>query len=211
MSQTAWTLVSVFLIVALFRPLEAILTTLTDRFLFQKKYDYKDAMKKFAAELVTELKLSKLVHRIAQVLTETLRLTHCSVVLYESALRGYRVSSSIGLGKPAEVMLEMNHPFIGLCSRSQSLLTKEHVQKEIPNGEVKEVFDVLKMELCIPLIFRKELVGFIGLGKKKSDEEYTQEDKELLATLISQGAIAINNAVLFAEAEHQQKRFHVRK
>ena len=198
-------LISAILIIALYDPIKQFLINITDRFLFQKKYDYKEAIRKFTAELITELQLSKLVQRIAKVLTDTLRVTHCAVVLHEHALRAYRVSTSTGLAQPSEVMLEMNHPFIGLCTKSQTLLTREQVQKEIPNGEVKKVFDLLKMELCIPLIFRKELVGFISLGKKKSDEEYTEEDKELLSTLINQGAIAINNAVLFAEAEHQQK------
>lgn len=199
------TLLSAVLIVSLYRPLETLLLNLTDRFLFQKKYDYKEVIQKLSEELVTELRLEKLVQRIATVLKDSLKIENCSVVLISQATHSYQVHASEGIASPSPSSFDVEHPFILMLRKNPQILTKEQFKgKGGPDSGTQEVFRSLGMELCVPLMLRKDLVGFISLGKKKSDEDYTQEDKVLLSALIRQGAIAINNAILFAEAEQKQ-------
>ena len=51
----------------------------------------------------------------------------------------------------------------------------------------------------MPLIVNKELIGIVKLGNKRSDEEYTQDDLDILLPLSKTLAIAISNAKLFEE------------
>ena len=62
-----------------------------------------------------------------------------------------------------------------------------------------EDMNKLKLEIAIPLIVHEEMTGILTLGKKKSDEEYTQDDMDILIPLARTLAIAISNAEMFVE------------
>jgi len=57
----------------------------------------------------------------------------------------------------------------------------------------------LNARLCLPMDVHDELIGVLCLGKKKSDEDYTQDDLDILLPLARTLAIAISNAKLFDE------------
>jgi signal transduction histidine kinase len=63
----------------------------------------------------------------------------------------------------------------------------------------------LNAVLLIPLIHQNELIGLLTLGKKKSDEEFTQEELSFLPTLAGQVATALSNASLYDEAVKRRK------
>ncbi len=54
--------------------------------------------------------------------------------------------------------------------------------------------EALNAEIALPLIFEETLNGFIVLGEKRSGDLFIQEDVDLLETLSSQSALAIENA-----------------
>ena len=49
------------------------------------------------------------------------------------------------------------------------------------------------------MIVHEKIIGILSLGKKKSDEDYTQDDLDILLPLARTLAIAISNAKLFVE------------
>jgi serine phosphatase RsbU (regulator of sigma subunit)/anti-sigma regulatory factor (Ser/Thr protein kinase) len=58
------------------------------------------------------------------------------------------------------------------------------------------------IKMTIPLVSQGELVGLLNLGARRSDQEYSSDDRRLLNTLASQAAPAIRVAQL---AREQQK------
>ena len=68
----------------------------------------------------------------------------------------------------------------------------------IPDS-IQEIIDKLSAELIIPMVLHEEVMGILSMGKKKSDEEYTQDDLDILLPLAKTLAIAISNAKLFVE------------
>ncbi|HKQ32476.1 MAG TPA: ATP-binding protein, partial [Thermodesulfobacteriota bacterium] len=67
-------------------------------------------------------------------------------------------------------------------------------------------FGRLNSSLIIPLFFKKQLIGFIALGEKKSGLSYTSRDVKLLKLLANQSAIAIENALAFKLVEDYAKK-----
>ncbi len=59
--------------------------------------------------------------------------------------------------------------------------------------------------LLVPLHGSGQLLGFLALGDKLSEEPYTPEDRELLMSVTEQCAIALENVRLFAQLADQQK------
>jgi len=64
---------------------------------------------------------------------------------------------------------------------------------------IQEIIDKLNTELIVPMILHNEVIGILTMGQKKSDEEYTQDDLDILLPLARTLAIAISNAKLFDE------------
>jgi polar amino acid transport system substrate-binding protein len=133
------------------RPIKDFLSGITDRYLFQKRYSYKELLKTFTAEVLTVLELDKLTKLTAEKLREIIRLESCEIVL----------------------------------SSEKSIKAKE-------GG------------LVVPLVLKDRRIGSLVLGKKKSDESYTQDDMDILLPLARTLAIAISNAELFSELSKAQ-------
>lgn len=75
--------------------------------------------------------------------------------------------------------------------------------------ELMNEFKRFEACLFIPLFFKKELIGFIALGDKKSGLTYTSSDITLLRLLANQSAIAIENALAFKLVEDYAKKLEV--
>lgn len=66
-------------------------------------------------------------------------------------------------------------------------------------------FAGLNASLIVPLVYQNQVIGSLNLGEKKSGKAYNREDIELLRTIASQGAVAIENARLFQENLEKQR------
>lgn len=145
---------SVFVVTIMLRPLENFLVTVTDKYLFQKKYDYKDLLKTFMSEVLTVLEIDKLVMLTKEKLEKTMKLEYCGIII-----------------------------------------TDKDDKNIVYNSEIK---------LKIPITLNDKAIGALLLGKKKSDEEYTKDDIDILQSLTKTLGIAISNAKLFDELARTQ-------
>lgn len=148
---------SALIVIFALRPLEAFLVNATDKYLFQKKYDYKELLKTFAGEVLTVLDLQKLINLTEGKLVDIIKISSAEVLLFD-----------------------------------------ENKQEKLDG------IDKLSAELIIPLVLHNEVIGKLSLGKKKSDENYTQDDLDILLPLARTLAIAISNAKLFDELSKTQ-------
>lgn len=72
---------SVIIVTLTLRPLENFLVNATDKYLFQKKYDYKELLKTFASEVLSVLELDKLIKLTEEKLAEIMKLEYCKIVI----------------------------------------------------------------------------------------------------------------------------------
>ena len=86
------------------------------------------------------------------------------------------------------------------CCRELNEITDALILDEGSQVQKKEkFFDLLSSfhtKIWIPFVVDSNLRGGIGLGDKLSGDSYTQDDQELLSTMSTQGAVAIENARL---------------
>lgn len=198
--RTAGLIISGIVIILTMRRIENFLINVTDKYLFQKKYDYKELLKTFTAEVLTVLELDRLVDLTVSKLTDIVKLDSCAVLLFNEEKQQFEVASSqnvkdksVTLVKPDSIVtfMEETHGYI---------LAKELLQKKIFIPEaVQEIIDKLNAELIIPMIVHEKVIGILSLGKKKSDEDYSQDDLDILLPLARTLAIALSNAELFVE------------
>jgi len=192
-------IISGIIIIVSLRRIENFLVNITDKFLFQKKYDYKDLLKTFTGEVLTVLNLGKLVKLTVDKLSDIIKIQSCGILLMNKERNRYELVASSGIGRK-NVNLGTENTLATFLSRTRAYLSVKHQGKDsvLPLKIIKDM-NALKLELAIPLVAHDELIGILTLGKKKSDENYTQDDMDILLPLARTLAIAISNAEMFDE------------
>jgi signal transduction histidine kinase len=74
----------------------------------------------------------------------------------------------------------------------------------------QDVFDILDVELLVPILFGVDLLGIIAVGRKLTSERLGPDERQLLRTLANQSAIAIENAKAFDEIAQLNKTLEAR-
>ncbi|MFH1593344.1 MAG: ATP-binding protein [Candidatus Omnitrophota bacterium] len=192
---------SIAIIVLILRPLENILVRATERFLFQKKYDYKELLKTFTTEVLTVLDKDVLVHSTVDKLSNIVKIQSCGILLLNSAKNEFDLIASLGMDRGSEkISLGPHNTLITFLEKTKAYLSTKHQGKDspLPKNIVQDM-NKLKLELAIPLVIHDDMIGILTLGKKKSDEDYTQDDMDILLPLARTLAIAISNAMVLDE------------
>lgn len=197
---------SVIVIILILRPLERFLISVTDKFLFQKKYDYRELLKAFSTEVLTTFDKATLYKAIVNKLVDVVKIESASLMVYNPAKKIYNVVAAVGLNsgwekielKPDNTMIKFVHGTEGYLSVAQKGKASDE------NKAARNKSNIFKMELAIPLNMHQEMIGVLTLGKKKSDQEYTEEDMDILLPLARTIAISISNADMMARLGQAQ-------
>ena len=200
---------SVFVIVLILRPLENFLRSVTDKFLFQKKYDYKHLLKTFSEDVLTVIEFNDLVHLTVNKLAEILKLDNTLLFLYDEDGEQYQLAASVlpENSDKISIVLKENGTLSGYMRKRKKYFMLNGVRKgKKPPPNIMQELQKLETALVIPLTHHGEMVGILSLGKKKSDEEFTQDDIDVLLPLAKTLSIAITNATLFQELSKAQAR-----
>ncbi|MDP3730220.1 MAG: ATP-binding protein, partial [Candidatus Omnitrophota bacterium] len=188
------------IIILSLRRIENFLINITDKYLFQKKYDYRELLKTFTSEVLTVVNLDNLVNLTVDKLTDVVKVNSSAVLLLNEEKQQFDVVVSRNVKDP-KVSLPRPDGIVTFLEQTHGyLLKKELVERRvyIPPS-IQEIIDKLNAELIIPMVLHTEVKGILSLGKKKSDEDYTQDDLDILLPLARTLAIAISNAKLFDE------------
>ena len=191
--------ISGLIIIFTVRRIEDFLINVTDKYLFQKKYDYKELLKTFTTEVLTVLDLNNLTNLTVQKLSNIVKPNSCAILLLDEQTDELKLSSSRGL-KDDKVTLSKQNELVTFLEKSQTYVLKS---QSTPSAKIPDVIlnnmARLEAEMVVPLILHEKFIGMLSLGKKKSDENYTQDDIDILLPLARTLAIAISNAELFDE------------
>jgi len=186
--------ISAALIVLFLRRLDNFLIKVTDKYLFQKKYDYKEVLKTFTTEVLTVLDLNQLVKLTAQKISDIMKIESCGVLLMDEASKDYKLVASHGIGDP-RVTLARENTLTTFLDRTRAYLSTKHQGQDSPLPKrIVDDMNRLNLELAIPIVLHQDMIGILTLGKKKSDEDYAQDDMDILMPLARTLAIAISNA-----------------
>lgn len=218
-----WTYgISLFFIVLGYDPIRNLLVNLTDKYLFQKKYDYQKILKDATKGMSKIESLEHLLGLVIHFVTMKMRVKNCAVMMRRrdhefelGAQRGYEKSF-------LEYRLDDTNPMISYLLREKEAIDMEHVKEYIQEGNRKRVkgeapheydfhaiqltMEELHVACAVPSFLGHDLKSILLIGEKKSGDFFTTEDLSLLFTLAQESAIAIENAKLFDEAVNKSNQ-----
>ncbi len=210
---------ALFIITLSVRPLDNILTRLTDNILFRKKYEYQRTLRKASEGMARVRDLDRLLNLIVRMIVNSVRVTHATISLRDEESSDFVVRASRGRMKKQEGLLKIkrNDPLIERLINEKDVIVREELKDllkaTVSQGGKKDVIrkmegalqemEKLGLAMCVPSFIEGGwLLGFLMLGEKLSGGMYTQEDIDIFATLANQAAIAIDNAQAYEEIKN---------
>lgn len=199
-------LISALIITFTLRPLELWLINTTDRFLFQKKYEYKQILKTFINEVITVLNLDEVVNSTLKLLDQTLHPYTSSIFILNKVEDKYQLYSSRGL-EVKDIIFTSDSKLITFLKNTKDPAVIKQIDGIVGvSPEIAGEIAKLNAVVVLPLMLHNDLIGFISLGKKKSDEDYTKDDLDVLLDLARTESVAVGNAQLLQEAAQSERR-----
>lgn len=204
------TLMNVIALVAIafaFDPIKRKVQDWIDRYFYQERYNYQTALSEFSQELPRLINLDQILTSMVNRISSTMHIEKVAVVICDEKEGCF--SFSKGVDEECCRFDEREDGFLSLLRRTKAPHSLALVAEEPESLTVNEV-DREKIVrsgivLSVPMFLKDRLIGTINVGTKLSGKVYSKEDMELLATVGSQAAIAIENARLHKSEIEKQK------
>ncbi len=202
---------SAFLVIAL-NPLKNRIQDFVDLTFFRKKYDYKRTVEEVSYAMTSLLSLDKIVDKIITIIENTMFASPVLVYIYNQESGTYEAFVKDGSDLPpgADEPIREDSPLVLELNQQKKELFREDLVSDdkykLDSEELLAEFDRFTASLFMPVFFKRQLIGFIVLGDKKSRLSYTSRDVNLLRILANQSAIAIENALAFKLVEDYAKK-----
>lgn len=212
-------------VAALVGPLNNFLINVTDKYLFQKKYDYRRLLKEASREMAAIKSLKKLARTVVAFVTKRGRIKNAATFVYAIDSGLYLLEASRPFIKDSNChTLSEDDALIRELKKLEGPLEIEELKSRIElvkNSSYvedlvacKETMEKFHASAVIPSFYYLEkdrrqsgpvLRSVLLLGQKKSDELYSSEDLDVFFTLAQESATSIENARLY-DADIQKER-----
>ena len=217
MGPIARQILSILIVILLFDPTRTLLTNLTDKFLFQKKYDYHKLLKDASRGMANIESLNHLVGLVLHFVTMKMRVKNAAILMRTHGGTDFTLIGQRGYDKQfLSLSLPEEDPLIEYLRHHKEVIDIERIKEKIEteafqkkrsgaaplydHEAIRDRMTYLQASCCVPSFLGRELNDILLLGDKKSGEYYSVEDLNLLYTLAQESAIAIENARLYDEA-----------
>ncbi len=212
----------IFGAVLFYESLRERLIRVTDRYLFQKRFESERVLRDASRGMTQIESLDRLVKLVVYFSTMRMRVANAGVMLWDGGTESYRTACIRGYGRCCrEPMpdewgpLTDAHPLIRYLSGEREALEAERVREFLATGrglkrhgsrpdydfrEILRKMESLRAVCVIPSFLGPQLRSVLFLGEKKSGESYGARDLDMLYTLAQESSIAVENARLYDEA-----------
>jgi two-component system NtrC family sensor kinase len=193
-------ILAIILGATLFSPLKKLFQSLIDRAFYKRSYKYRKTLLFISKELSRERNLHKLSQSLLESISNALSLRSIALLLPQDDEK----NTFYMLRCKGEFPFTQNkiilHPQI-----YQSLKEKEYlsfysfVDKKELQKKYRELSS-LGFFHFMPLKVEEKMVGCLGMGKKVDNTFLTSDDWDLLTTISSPVALALENAYLYSQS-----------
>ncbi len=167
------------------------------------------ALASLGEEIAESRDFDEMVRSTLHVVLGALGIRRGAVAEYERTAGTLRLVATWGMGEdlPDVVSLDAGRAEL-LSANGGRILPLEDAAalNSLQNGlgaELTAALLALRAVLVVPLAVHGELVGLLALGRKATDEEFTTEEREVIATMARHVGVGIHNHRLLREVEQR--------
>jgi two-component system NtrC family sensor kinase len=181
----------------LFTPLTKLIQSILDRAIYKRSYKYRRTLLSISQEISRERNLQKLSQSILELICNALLVEDIALLLPEEKIPNtFSVLESKGNLPPPRSLVtfdsRLSHEFNNREYLSSfSFAEKTDLQRRFNKISSQGFHHLLSLKV------EKKLIGCLGMGKKRDNTFLSSEDWELLRTISSPIALALENAYLY--------------
>jgi signal transduction histidine kinase len=175
----------------------------TSRFFFRDAYDPAEILSEFNKELVSSAGLTELLHKTSAILGKSLRPEHLTFVVTDrSDPRKIRVLGSLaGSFRDGYELIQRLSQTHDTTSTETVTLTvnvyKKNFKKQLTDNDIAVI-----ARLNTDQESKKELLGCVLLGPRKSGKVYDMQDLQVLDAVANTLVIAMQNALQYEQIQN---------
>ncbi len=196
--------VAALLVVTIFLP-PAIgrIQQLVDRLFFRARYDHLLALNKFTQETRDIGDFPGLANSLVKTVTLAMQADWVSLLLPSSNDKNFVVSMTNPEPSKRDLSILRNSMFIRWLARKNRPLKMQELDfdpyLQAMGDSEREELKNFGAQLFVPLLAKGQVTGILALGPRLVEEDYSQNDIDLLTTVTSQAAIVIENSRLYSQ------------
>lgn len=194
-------ILAIILGATLFTPIQKGIQALLDRVIYKRSYKYRKTLLDISQELSRERDLQKLSQALLEHIAYALSLQNIALLLPVSdKRRTFFILESRGVMASTSTHVTFAEDLFRHLQKADylseySLSDRRELQKKFRELTSRGFFHLM------PLRVEDKLIGCLGMGKKFDDTLLDSEDWELLMTISTPIALALENAYLYSQAQ----------
>lgn len=186
-----------------------------DRHFFREAYHAELVLANLSDDVRTMVETKLLLKAVATRIGQALHVDRIALLLREG--NQFEPAYALGMADGASTPLPGSSRTAEVLRRERAPLrvylddTNSWVYREGLSGEERAWLAASQAELLLPLAVKDRLLGFVSLGRKRSEEPYSRNDLRLLQSVAMQTGLALENSQLaagMAEAVAQRERLN---
>jgi len=174
-----------------------------DRFFYMERVRFRTKLSEFSRTLTELVDLDEVARTTVHFITQTFHVDSIAFFL-KNEVGGYHEVIETGLSE--ETKYSAQHPLVKRMESDGKAVDLEHLRET--GGGVEEINDLIEKGWVVaaPFFLKERLLGFLLLGRKRSQKDYTVEELELLEAFLNQTALAISRALIYRDMSLKDKQ-----
>jgi len=177
------------------------------KILDKEKHDAYETLTEFSQAMVSIPDLPTLTQTILDTLKKVLNIQSASLFLLDNEKDAYMLSPTdeTDLAARQSIAFSASDELPHYLRCSHTLLVRADL-KGSPEltPSILRALEAMTSEVCLPLINKDRLIGFINLGTRTDVQSYVQHERHLLMTLAQNAAVALDNVLLYTDLKRSQ-------
>ena len=184
-------------LVYMLRPFQKKAEDWIDRFFYAERYHYRKKFMEFSRVLIELIDLDDVLRTTGRFVSEALYTGSVAILLLDEEGGGYvnRYEENVW----GELEICPNSNLIRYLRKSGKGTAIENLR--IERGLEGETEDLLSLgfSALIPIMLKEKLIGFMVLGRKMNQKDYTNEEIEMMEAFSYQTSLAISRALMYRD------------
>lgn len=199
-----------FTMAVLFNPIRERIQTLIDERYARRQMRFREYLEAFTKELTQATELGKITDLIRRYTQHGIRPEILHVYLYNHLSGQYEAAPGEDGWPTSDLRFSPDSPVVQTLEKGKNAcpVPDPHAPPDSLRLE-KTRLALLDARLLIPLPGREGLVGWLGLGARRSGEDFSVEDLNYLETMSDQAALAIERTLVVADLERRMIQMNV--
>ena len=172
----------------------------------RRRVEELEALRATTADITKELGLENLLQSILQRATDLLHATGGELGLMDRKSNTIKILVSYNMGPTDNIgaTISMNEGLMGFVAKTQQIEMLEDYKNWDGQMDIYQKSPI-HAAIAAPLMIGKRFLGVIGIMNSDRTRKFSENEKDLMSMFAQQAAIAVENAQLFEERQHQAR------